>query len=84
VAYDPKIVMKMKKALALVLAILPLALCLAAMQSLSDADPAQSGYLPNHNIDPAEVGSPAFKVLWQKSFNAKEVVSIRKNFSKLG
>ncbi len=44
--------------------------------SISDADPAQSGYLPNHNMDPAVVNSSAFRILWQNSFNANELASI--------
>jgi hypothetical protein len=44
--------------------------------SISDADPAQSGYLPNHNMDPAVVNSSAFRILWQNSFNTNELASI--------
>ena len=44
--------------------------------SISDADPAQSGYLPNHNMDPTVVNSSAFGILWQKSFNTNELASI--------
>lgn len=39
-----------------------------------DADPAQSGYLPNHNVDPAIVDGPSFGQLWKISFNAQEQV----------
>jgi iron transport multicopper oxidase len=49
---------------------------LAVTDSISDADPAQSGYLPNHNMDPAVVNSSAFSILWQKSFNTNELASI--------
>ena len=35
-------------------------------------DPAQSGYLPNHNIDPAAVGSSSFGILWKTAYNANE------------
>jgi len=49
---------------------------LGVTDSISDADPAQSGYLPNHNMDPAVVNSSAFRLLWQKSFNANELASI--------
>lgn len=45
---------------------------LGATDSLSDADPAQSGYLPNHNMNPAIVGSPSFGILWTNTYNAKE------------
>ena len=46
----------------------------AATDSYSDADPAQSGYLPNHNMDPAVVDSSQFGQLWKTSFNAQEQV----------
>ena len=45
---------------------------LAATDSISDADPAQSGYLPNHNMNPAIVGSTSFGILWTNTYNAKE------------
>ncbi|KAF4632806.1 hypothetical protein G7Y89_g5318 [Cudoniella acicularis] len=38
-----------------------------------DADLQQTGYLPNHNIDPSVVNSEAFGQLWQISFNALEL-----------
>jgi hypothetical protein len=41
-----------------------------------DADQQQSGYLPNHNLDPATVNSPQFGQLWKIPFNAKEKVKI--------
>lgn len=47
---------------------------LAATDSISDADPAQSGYLPHHNMDPAVVGSASFGQLWKVPFNNKEKV----------
>ena len=47
----------------------------APTDSYSDADPAQSGYLPNHNMDPAVVDSSQFGQLWKKTFNAQEQVS---------
>lgn len=43
--------------------------------SYIDADIGQSGYLPNHNMDPAVVDSSAFGQLWTASFNSKEQVS---------
>ena len=39
----------------------------ASTDSPSDADPAQSGYLPNHNMDPAVVDSASFGLLWNHS-----------------
>lgn len=45
---------------------------LASTDSISDADPAQSGYLPNHNMQPAVVSSPSFGTLWTNTYNAKE------------
>ena len=50
--------------------------------SYSDADPAQSGYLPNHNIDPAVVDSSEFGQLWKISFNALEQVRFLQRYSK--
>jgi iron transport multicopper oxidase len=35
-------------------------------------DPPQTGYLPDHNIDPSIVGSPSFRILWKNPHNAKE------------
>jgi iron transport multicopper oxidase len=35
-------------------------------------DPAQSGYLPNHNLHPATVGSPIFGILWKNTYGKKE------------
>ncbi len=43
--------------------------------SYIDADLGQSGYLSNHNMDPAVVDSSAFGQLWTATFNAKEQVS---------
>ncbi|KAL9609724.1 MAG: hypothetical protein Q9167_005532 [Letrouitia subvulpina] len=45
---------------------------LAPTDEVSDADPPQSGYLPNHNIQPAIVSSPSFGILWTNQYNAKE------------
>jgi hypothetical protein len=39
-----------------------------------DADQAQSGYLPDHNIDPTIVDSPTFGQLWKIPFNNQEEV----------
>ena len=57
------------------LSLLPQVSALASTDSPSDADPAQSGYLPNHNMDPAVVDSAGFGLLWKVQFNAKELVS---------
>jgi iron transport multicopper oxidase len=35
-------------------------------------DPAQSGYLPNHNLNPATVGSSIFGILWKNSYDPLE------------
>ncbi len=45
---------------------------LAATDSPSDADPPQSGYLPNHNMHPSVVGSSIFGILWQNTYLPKE------------
>jgi hypothetical protein len=53
------------------------AIAVAAVDSTDefrDADPQQSSYLPNHNMDPAIVNSPQFGQLWKVSFNSKEQV----------
>ncbi len=47
----------------------------APTDSYTDADLGQSGYLSNHNMDPAVVDSSAFGQLWTVPFNAKEQVS---------
>ena len=57
------------------LSLLPQVSALASTDSPSDADPAQSGYLPNHNMDPAVVDSAGFGLLWKVPFNSKELVS---------
>ena len=43
-------------------------------QRLTDRfkDPAQSGYLPNHNLHPATVGSSIFGILWKNAYNNNE------------
>ena len=61
--------------LASALSLLPQVSALASTDSPSDADPAQSGYLPNHNMDPAVVDSAGFGLLWKVPFNSKELVS---------
>lgn len=48
----------------------------APTDEYADADPAQSGYLPNHNMDPIVVDSSSFGQLWKVPFNAKEQVRI--------
>ncbi|OHF03550.1 WSC domain-containing protein [Colletotrichum orchidophilum] len=57
-----------------VLASLPvLVASLASTDSYRDADAPQSGYLPNHNLNPNIAGSSGFKSLWTfQSPNAKE------------
>ena len=44
----------------------------ASTDSIQDADPTQSGYLPNHKIDPNIIASPSFGTLWTKAFNPQE------------
>jgi iron transport multicopper oxidase len=45
---------------------------LAATDEIQDADPAQSGYLDNHNMHPATVGSAIFGILWKNTYGSKE------------
>lgn len=45
---------------------------LATTDEIQDADPAQSGYLDNHNMHPATVGSATFGILWENAHGAKE------------
>lgn len=45
---------------------------LATTDSISDADLGQSGYLSNHNMQPAIVSSPSFGILWTNTYLAKE------------
>lgn len=45
---------------------------LGATDSVSDADLAQTGYLANHNMDPAVVASPSFGILWTNKYLNKE------------
>ncbi|KAL8887519.1 MAG: hypothetical protein Q9215_004914 [Flavoplaca cf. flavocitrina] len=49
-----------------------LAHSLAPTDEISDADLPQSGYLPNHNMQPSIVGSSNFGMLWTKTYNEKE------------
>jgi hypothetical protein len=66
-------------ALAGILLKIPGAIAVAPTDEYRDADPGQSGYLPNHNMDPAVVDSSQFGQLWKVPFNAKEQVRIREN-----
>ncbi|KAL8699219.1 MAG: hypothetical protein Q9201_006129 [Fulgogasparrea decipioides] len=52
--------------------IVPQVLAAAPTDSYTDADPAQSGYLPNHNMDPAVVDSSEFGLLWSTKYNNQE------------
>lgn len=45
---------------------------LAPTDEIQDADSAQSGYLDNHNMDPAIVGSSSFGILWKNTYGSKE------------
>jgi hypothetical protein len=54
------------EAVALVTATLvPSIIALAPTDEIQDADVWQSGYLPNHNMDPAIVGDASFGQLWR-------------------
>ncbi|PVH87180.1 WSC-domain-containing protein [Cadophora sp. DSE1049] len=44
----------------------------ASYDEYRDADVSQSGYLPNHNMDPSIVDSSAFGQIWKVAFNPKE------------
>lgn len=48
------------------------AVALQATDSYSDADVAQSGYLPNHNIDPTVLANQDVESTYTVSFNANE------------
>ena len=63
---------------AFAVALVPRVAAVAPTDSYSDADPAQSGYLPNHNMDPAIVDSSQFGQLWKQTFNAQEQVGSNK------
>ncbi|CAG8961012.1 hypothetical protein HYFRA_00002552 [Hymenoscyphus fraxineus] len=45
---------------------------LAPTDEIQDADPAQSSYLSNHNMDPSIVGSSSFGILWKNQYGPKE------------
>lgn len=61
------------KPLSLLLGLVPACVyALAATDEVQDADPAQSGYLDNHNLHPATVGSSIFGILWKNQYAAKE------------
>ncbi|CAO1604760.1 hypothetical protein XANCAGTX0491_008300 [Xanthoria calcicola] len=45
---------------------------LAPTDEITDADLPQSGYLPDHNMQPSIVGSSSFGILWTKTYNDKE------------
>lgn len=49
-----------------------LVLSLAPTDEIQDADPAQYGYLDNHNLHPATVGSSIFGILWRNQYASKE------------
>jgi hypothetical protein len=70
------LIMRVTRLINLLVAGLPFGFCFAPTDSISDADPAQSGYLPNHNMDPNIVNSTAFKVLWNATFNVQELVGV--------
>ncbi|CZR61108.1 related to glyoxal oxidase precursor [Phialocephala subalpina] len=53
-------------------AFLPRVLGAASYDEYRDADIGQSGYLPNHNMDPNIVNSAAFGLLWKQPFNTNE------------
>ncbi|KAJ5047451.1 uncharacterized protein L3040_003278 [Drepanopeziza brunnea f. sp. 'multigermtubi'] len=44
----------------------------ASYDEYRDADVSQSGYLPNHNMDPNIVDSSAFGQIWKVPFNQNE------------
>ena len=62
--------------LILLLGLFRLVHSLASTDSIRDADAPQSGYLPNHNMDPAIVDSPVFGLLWKIPFNSEEQVCL--------
>ncbi|KAK2626478.1 hypothetical protein QTJ16_003653 [Diplocarpon rosae] len=45
---------------------------LAPTDQIQDADPAQAGYLDNHNLHPNTVGSAMFGMLWKNTYGNKE------------
>lgn len=46
---------------------------LASTDSIAAADPPQSGYLPNHNMDPSIVDSSQFGQLWKNPYPGEQV-----------
>ncbi|KAL8830675.1 MAG: hypothetical protein Q9170_005627, partial [Blastenia crenularia] len=58
--------------MALAAAFAPQIFAAGLTDSYTDADPAQAGYLPNHNMDPAVVDSSEFGLLWSTKYNALE------------
>ena len=59
---------------ALAVTFAPRVAAVASTDSYTDADVMQSGYLPNHNMDPNVVNSAQFGQLWKVPFNSKEQV----------
>ncbi|MCJ1408115.1 hypothetical protein MMC19_002188, partial [Ptychographa xylographoides] len=57
---------------ALAVTFAPRVAAVASTDSYTDADVMQSGYLPNHNMDPNVVNSAQFGQLWKVPFNSKE------------
>ena len=53
---------------------IPRILAASLTDSYTDGDVGQSGYLPNHNMDPAVVDSTEFGILWSMQYNAQEQV----------
>ena len=66
------------KLAALAVSVVPSVTAVAPTDSYRDADVGQSGYLTNHNMDPAIVDSNQFGQLWTKKFNLKEQVPMRR------
>lgn len=67
----PFVTMKFSVAVALSALLLPsLTIAVSSTDEYQDADTAQSGYLPNHNIDPSTLGS--YGHAWTNTFNAQE------------
>lgn len=62
-------------------AFIPLVHSLADTDTIADADVQQSGYLPNHNMDPAIVDSAQFGQLWKQAFNTNEQVRLRRRLA---
>ncbi|KAK0712398.1 hypothetical protein B0T26DRAFT_752635 [Lasiosphaeria miniovina] len=56
---------------AVLVALPALVLSVSPTDELQDADVPQSGYLPNHNVDPANLGS--YVMQWRDTFNTNEM-----------